>query len=324
MKKDRPKISVCVPVYNAEQYIGECLDSLLNQTLDGIQIVCVDDGSTDNSLEILDNYSKKYNNIKVIHQENKGLGGARNTGIDNSDGEYIGFLDADDFVDLEMYETLYRLAKKNNSELVICNTQFYPDSNTKKHVWFKPYLGKIDAEFLDRNVQPGNKIVSKELIDRINFRFFKKNGDDMYIFLLLGARGISTIDKKYYHYRIGHDTMSNTFKIDSFLNFIDCTKAQMEGLQKTEYAKELKEYFDYRMIYVLIQTIAVAALKHNRNVFKMCKKELKKLKYKNNRYLNSILKNEFSAIEYFGMVNVLPISYVLSTMLMSVKLKGWK
>ena len=324
MSKKRFKVSVCVPVYNAEKYLDECLKSLLNQTLDGIQIVCVDDGSTDNSSMILDKYSKQYENIKVIHQKNQGLGGARNTGIDNSDGEFIGFLDADDFVSPKMYETLYNLAKKNNSELVICNTQFYPHSNTKKHVWYKPYCGKIDADFLDRNIQPGNKIVSKKLIDRIGFRFFKKNGDDMYIFLLLGANGISTIDKKYYYYRVGHNTMSNTFKIDSFLNFIDCTKTQIEELQKTKYAEELKEYFDYRMIYVLIQTIAVAALKRDYKVFKMCKNMLVELNYKKNKYLDSILKKEFSRIEYYGMVDILPINYTFSSLLMSVKLKGWK
>ena len=327
MKKEsinRPKVSVCVPVYNAERYLSDCLDSLLDQTLDDIQIVCVDDGSTDNSPKILDDYAKKHSNIKVIHQSNQGLGGARNAGIKNSDGEYIGFVDADDFVSSRMFETMYRSAKKNKSEVVICNIQFYPNSNTKKHIWFKPYQGRIDADFLDRNVQPWNKIVSRNLIERINFQFYKKNGDDMVILLLLNANGITTVDEKMYYYRVGHDTMSNTFKVDSFINFIDCTKLQMEELKKTEYAEELKEYFDYRLIYVLIQTMAVAASKHDRSVFVMCKKMLKDINYKKNKYLGLILKNEFSKIEFFGMVNILPINYPVSSLLMSAKLKGWK
>lgn len=231
-KTNQVTVSVCIPVYNAENYIAACLDSLIKQTLEGIEIICVDDGSKDNSAEIIKQYQKKYKNIKLVQQENQGLGGARNTGIRNATGKYVGFVDADDFVDEKMYETLFDLAEKNNCEIAMCSLMFEPDANTKKHLWYKPFKGVVDGEFLDRNIQPWNKIVSRGLIERIDFKFFPKNGDDMFILLMLEAKGIVSTDEKFYHYRIGHSTMSNTFKIESFLNFIKCTEAQIEEIKK--------------------------------------------------------------------------------------------
>ena len=318
-------VSVVVPIFNAERYLKDCLDSLICQTLDGLQIVCVDDGSTDSSPEILREYSRKNRNIKIVHQKNQGLGGARNTGIRNSDGEYIGFVDADDYVDSRMFETLYNLAKKNKCEIAMCNLDFVPkETDTKKHLWFKPYNGVISGEFLDRNIQPWNKIVSRKLVSRLNFEFFKRNGDDMYIILMLQSRGIISTNEILYHYRVGHDTMSNTFKIDSFINFIECTKEQIRIAKKNGDYASLKEYFDYRMIYVLLQTMSVAALKQNHRVFKMCRAELKKHNFRKNKYVKSLLRKDYSRLEYIGMLYVLPVSYRASCALMGYKLKGWK
>ena len=322
--KNRPKVSVCIPVYNAEKFISECLDSLVKQTLREIEIICVNDGSTDSSPEIIKQYQKKYKNIKLINQKNQGLGGARNTGIENATGKYVGFVDADDFVDEEMYEALYRLAEEKGCEIAMCNLRFEPNAQTKKHLWYKPYKGVTDGEFLDRNIQPWNKIVARDLIERIDFKFFPKNGDDMFIVLMLEANNIVSTDERYYHYRIGHSTMSNTFKIDSFLNFIKCTEAQIDEIKKMGRYDELKEYLDYRMIYVLIQTMSVAALVKREDIFKECKKTLKDFKYRTNVYMKKLLKHEFSKIEYLGMVNILPLNYRISSVMMGVKLKGWK
>lgn len=117
MKKYR--ISVIIPVYNAEEYIHTCIDSLLNQILKDIEIIIVDDGSTDNSAEILDEYAQIYKNIKVIHQTNQGPAVARNVGLENASGEYIGFVDSDDYVANDFYEILYNTAIKNSIDIVI-------------------------------------------------------------------------------------------------------------------------------------------------------------------------------------------------------------
>ena len=113
-----PKVSVIIPVYNTEKYLKKCLDSVCNQTLSDIEIICINDCSTDNSLEILNEYASKDDRIKIINfEENKGAAVARNVGIDTACGEYIGFVDSDDFVDSDFYEKLYNTASENNSDI---------------------------------------------------------------------------------------------------------------------------------------------------------------------------------------------------------------
>ncbi len=112
-----PKVSVIIPVYNVEKYIRECLDSVVNQTLKDIEIICVNDGSPDNSLAILEEYAAKDTRIKIINQENAGLSCARNAGLQIAQGEYIGFVDSDDWVDLDFFEKLYKTAKEYNAEI---------------------------------------------------------------------------------------------------------------------------------------------------------------------------------------------------------------
>lgn len=312
-------VSVCVPVYNAEKYLKECLDSLVNQTLKSIQIVCVNDGSTDSSLDILNEYAAKYDNLVIVTQKNQGLGGARNTGIKNAHGEYIGFLDADDIADLTMFEKMYLKAKSENAEMVMCNVELYPKSvNTSKSIWYKPYTGKITGEFLNKNTQPWNKIVLRDVIDRTNFQFFEKNGDGVFIILMLNCNKIVSIDEKLHNYRVGHSSMSTNYKLDNFVISVESAKKQQELLKTTKYAEELKDYFDYRMIYVLIQAIAIAALRNDKGIYKMYCKELKKYNFRKNKYMKTILKKEFSSFKYFGMVYVLPLNYTLSRVLTKI------
>lgn len=111
------KLSIIVPVYNVAEYLERCLNSLINQTLNEIEIICVNDGSTDNSLHILEKFAGLDKRIKIINQKNKGLSGARNTGIKLVQGEYFGFLDSDDWVDLDYFEKLYKRAKNCNADI---------------------------------------------------------------------------------------------------------------------------------------------------------------------------------------------------------------
>ncbi|MBS7046628.1 MAG: glycosyltransferase family 2 protein, partial [Eubacterium sp.] len=108
-----PKISIIVPVCNVEKYLSKCLDSIVNQTLKEIEIICIDDGSTDDSGAILDSYSQKDSRIKVIHKKNSGYGNSMNVGMDCAEGEYIGIVESDDCILPEMYEELYKAAKES-------------------------------------------------------------------------------------------------------------------------------------------------------------------------------------------------------------------
>ena len=115
-----PKVSVIVPIYNVEKYLERCMDSLLNQTLKDIEIIMVDDGSPDNCPKMCDEYAKKDSRVKVIHKQNDGLGYARNSGLKIATGEYIAFVDSDDYVDINMYKKLYEVASENYADAVFC------------------------------------------------------------------------------------------------------------------------------------------------------------------------------------------------------------
>lgn len=118
-----PKLSIIVPVYNAEKYLDRCVNSIMHQTFQDFELILVDDGSMDASGKMCDEYGKKYTNIKIIHQMNGGIGSARNTGILNSTGEFIGFVDNDDFISPIMFENLIQVAIETNSDIVSCNHQ---------------------------------------------------------------------------------------------------------------------------------------------------------------------------------------------------------
>ena len=124
-----PKVSVIVPVYNVEQYVEKCLETLVNQTIEDIEIIVVNDGSTDNSKNIIKKYVEKYpKKVIYLEKENGGLSDARNYGIPYANGEYIAFLDSDDYIVLDTYKEMYKIAKKENSDMVECDFVWeYPD-----------------------------------------------------------------------------------------------------------------------------------------------------------------------------------------------------
>ena len=150
---DNCKVSVIVPVYNAEVFLHRCVDSLLNQTLEDIEIILVDDGSKDSSPAICDEYAEKHDNVTVLHIENSGPARARNKGIEIAKGDYIGFADSDDYCHVEQFEKLYNNAKENNSDIAMCS--FFVD-NTKE---IKPVNIAFDS-LCSSNDEIKNRIIS--------------------------------------------------------------------------------------------------------------------------------------------------------------------
>lgn len=131
------KVSVIVPVYNVENYLARCLNSLINQTLHEIEIICINDGSSDNSLNILEEYSNKDARIRVVNQENKGLSKSRNTGIDLATGEYISFVDSDDWVDENFLEVLYNAAKEHDADIAATDVAVVRSTAVKDYIRFE-------------------------------------------------------------------------------------------------------------------------------------------------------------------------------------------
>lgn len=159
-----PKVSIIVPVYNVEEYLAKCLDSLINQTLQDIEIIAVNDGSTDNSGELLKTYREKYSTkIKVLDKPNGGLSDARNYGIPHATGEYIAFLDSDDYVELNMYEKMYKKAIDEDSDMVECDFIWeYP--NKKKIDVGARYHNKKEM-IINARVVAWNKLIKRSILD---------------------------------------------------------------------------------------------------------------------------------------------------------------
>lgn len=167
-----PKVSVIVPFYNVEPYLEKCLQTLVNQTLKDIEIIVVNDGSKDNSKQIVQKIMKQFpDKIVYTEKENGGLSDARNYGMPYAKGEYIAFLDSDDYVEKDMYEKMYELAKKEESDMVECDFYWeYPDKQKKDEAQF--YQGK--NEMLEKvRVVAWNKLIKREILEIAKVKFPK-------------------------------------------------------------------------------------------------------------------------------------------------------
>lgn len=165
------KVSVIVPIYNVENYIRTCLNSLTQQTIKDIEIILVDDGSKDHSSEIAKEYAEKYDNITYYRKENGGLSDARNYGIQYAKGEYVAFLDSDDYIDFHMYEKMYEKAKQDDSDLVECDFYWVYDKKKREDVG-QLYVGK--KQMMEKaRVMAWNKLYKRDMLEKANIQFPK-------------------------------------------------------------------------------------------------------------------------------------------------------
>lgn len=181
-----PKISVIVPVFNVEKYLGECLESVLAQSLADIEIICLNDGSTDNSLKILEEYSAKDERIKIVNKENSGYGHTMNLGLATAKGDYVGIVESDDFVKNTMFEDLLELAEKFDADVVKSEYYDYTMVNGKprarkngmlqKFKKFQPFNIKNAPELLRKPPSIWSAIYKREFLNKNNIRFLETAG----------------------------------------------------------------------------------------------------------------------------------------------------
>lgn len=257
-----PKISVIVPVYGVEKYIKDCLESLKNQTLKEIEIIIVNDGTKDNSMEIVKNYLSD-KRIKVINKKNGGLSSARNLGIESAMGEYIYNLDSDDFIEKDTLEKCYEYATKNNLDVVIFNVKIYLEEHkTIDKIWKDTNLSEnkiySNVEYLEEyflgNGCPAiwNKVFKSNLYKKNNI-FHPENinyGEDASTMtrLILQAKRIGILKQNFYTYRIRKESMmQKDVKISDYLTSYKITE---EYLKKNNF-KILEKYLNtYKFWYV--------------------------------------------------------------------------
>lgn len=270
MLKNKPIISIIVPVYNAEKYLSVCLESLIGQTYENIEVICVNDGSTDHSQEILEAYEKKDERIVTIHQQNTGLSGARNAGLAVARGTYIMFVDSDDWIDVHMCEELYMQAQEEHADAVMCSyTKEFSDHSIENHIYEQKKLVYHGADFKERVYRPlfgligselskpqnGDILVSAcyqlfnaNLLQGIEFVDTKKIGTEDLLYQVMVYKNCKCfvyIDKPYYHYRRSDSgTLTTTFipqKYERWQCLYDILEdfIQSEGLDLT-YSNALK------------------------------------------------------------------------------------
>lgn len=202
---NNPKISIIVPVYGVEQYLPKCIESILGQTFKEFELILVDDGSLDRCPQICDEYAKKDSRIKVIHKENEGQGVARNIALDIAKGDYIGFVDGDDWIESDMYEQLYKAIFDNNADLAMCDMKTFDGRFWINHNYFKESTIFNNYELMHEYVNnricvgPCTKLYKKQLFNDVRFPSFRSREDIYITHLILGKchKGVHIGSSKY-------------------------------------------------------------------------------------------------------------------------------
>lgn len=242
MTSDKPLVTIIIGMYKGEKYIRECIDSVLNQTYQNLELILIDDGSPDNCGKIADEYATKDNRVKVIHKENSGVSASRNVGLDSAKGDYIGILDQDDVLDSEYVSYFLKILQDNNAEIAITPQ---PDK----------FFGKINRDDLNHDsiqvwsghdateqmlyhklvIAPWNKLISAKMINanhiRFNPDFFGGEGFAFSIDCFEHAKRVAVSQKKIYHYRVGDpESGASKFRESSVISSINAQKYIREHL----------------------------------------------------------------------------------------------
>ena len=245
------KVSVIIPVYNVEKYIDECLKSLINQTLKEIEIIVVNDGSPDNSQKIIDKYVKKYpNKVKSFIKENGGQGSARNLGLEYAKGEFVSFVDSDDWLDLDALENMYNKAVEENSDIVICDMSDLYADGTKKYFNCTKYNSVYEV-----TPSASNKIFKKSILKDVRFlsRLWYEDFNFTTKILLMNPK-ISTISKDYYNCNCRDGSTMNN---NNSLKNLDMLVV-MDDL--IEYAEEKKLYDENIFSYLIFDHVLITSI----------------------------------------------------------------
>lgn len=279
MNELTPKVSVIVPMYNFERYVRQCVDSLLAQTLDGIEIVLVDDGSPDACGKIADEYAARYGNVKSVHRENGGLGPARNTGIENASGEYIGFVDSDDWASPVMFGLLYEVAKQNDADIAVGGYEEWTDGKASAK-YPHPLAGKTldgaveiekyrkllygrlphDGETTPFPVSACMGVYRRGLIEKADIRFHEILSEDVFFNLdaWSAANRMTFVEDCPYRYRKdGQASITRTFsreKTKRFISFFELLVASAENEDDSEECllRARRKMVDYSRSYVFM------------------------------------------------------------------------
>lgn len=304
MKKNSIKVSIVVPCYKVEEYLPRCLDSLVNQTFKDIEIICVNDGSPDNSLNILKNYKKKYKDkIVIIDKENEGVWKARIDGVKIAKGDYIGFIDSDDYVALDFIEKIYKNAIKKKADISVCGFDRIDLDTGKRYSreMCKPEnkvinVKKNPGELIEINGAPWNKIYKKELfLDMYEMKTIPKILEDLMFqqLLYLKAKKVVFIPNSLIYYMVRKDSTINSIKKDMIEDTYNAMK-EVRNVYEKENTKML-DYIDATAFLHLGVSLMYRLSESNKSEFNKIFKNNKE--FLNNNFPNWI-KTEYTTLKY--------------------------
>lgn len=261
----RNKVSIIVPVYNVEKYLEKCLDSLVNQTLKDVEIIIVNDGSPDNSQKIIDKYAKKYNFIKACNKKNGGLSSARNYGLKYATGEYIAFVDADDYVDLDMFCKMYNKAISEDLDIVVCDTINVYENSTSYRISNLEYSDDIVKNYIISPPMACIRLYKKEIFNHV---LFEENilYEDLNLnpSLVNITKKVGFINEGFYYYYQ---------RTNSIMKQVKFNEKQLDIFKvlNNNYIKLKDEYFEeveYLYITHLLRTATLRFLDYDKEIYK--------------------------------------------------------
>lgn len=335
------KVSIIVPVYNTEKYLCECLDSIVNQSLKDIEIICVNDGSTDNSLEILEKYAKNDSRVKVFSIENSGLSVARNLGINHANGKYIGFVDSDDYVNEYMFEKLYISCELNNLDVAICKISLFDDEtgevnneldyyNLGVFEGFKKEVFNADdttSFTCDIVVNAYNKLYRKSFLEENSIEFplhLLFEDEIFFIKTYLTAQRISIVNEFLYYYRLNRSgSLSYLNKDKNYVDIVCIYKKQREFFKEVNKYEEYKVLLANRMLFLILARYTQTSPKYKETFYNVLKEDLIEIladeEIKNNLSLNvrdrvsKIIEskdyNEFRELDQFKIFSIIVVCH---------------
>lgn len=320
--KKKPAISIIVPVYNAEKYLRECLESIRRQSFEDFEVVCVNDGSTDDSAEIIKEFMKQDERFVLVDQKNGGVNCARITGLKKASGEYIGWVDADDIIERDMYEKLYDLAQRTKSDTVFCNYNFYPSGVSRKKKWYRPFEGAVDWKFVSENTVEWNKLVKKSLLDKLKItRLFDEVGEGAYSFVLISSDKIATIDEALYNYRVGHESLSSNFRnVAWFKKVVDYAKRKAALMKEMGYSEYWQHFFYYIYLRYSLLLAVVASANGDKKTYEWAIDVVKKNGLFSGEY-DEYLSDDFSSVKLLVFKNMLVRNYQIARLVSKVALR---
>ncbi|SFI43657.1 glycosyltransferase family 2 protein [Halpernia frigidisoli] len=261
------KVSVIVPVFNVEKYLEKCLNSLVNQTLDEVEILVINDGSTDGSQKIIDKFQQNFpQKIQSFTKENGGLSDARNFGLDKATGNYIGFVDSDDYVSENMFEEMIDLAEKHSAEMVICNLQKVDEmgKNTQQLTQIPHLPEGINLKenfdvFADLSYFACNKIFRKDLFNDLRFKKSRHFEDiELIPKLLLKCTTLAQTQSFYYQYLERTDSISKTHTLKG-LDILKAVNDVSEDFKNSKYSGHKSTLKNFKILEGVYTFLAYSA-----------------------------------------------------------------